>query len=392
MNKLRLLFLAAVLAPLSLSCGKEGGQDGPDSTPEQTTVELSLADPHATAETKALYSNLWAIRERGWMFGHHDDLMYGRKWYGLEGGSDTKAVCGDYPAVYSLDFSTMVDDRKGSQADEDALRLKCVREAYDRGMVVMACMHLDNPLTGGDAWDNSNKTVVAQILSEGSEVQKRFDGWLDNLAELALGLKGSDGKLIPIILRPFHEHTQTWSWWGSSCCTEEEFIALWQHLVTYMRYRGVHNFIYAIAPQMDSKKVESDFLFRWPGDDYVDFIGMDCYQGINNNVFLNNLKVLRLLSEEKKKPAGVTETGVEGFKAEDYWITNIAAPMAGRKMSLLVTWRNKYDPTESGSHYFSVFPGHVSVDNFIQMYDRSDTFFCEDLPDMYAMAENISVK
>ena len=383
------ILLLALLLPALVCCKKP---DDPKPDPEETKVVLSLADPNATAETKALYANLWALRDKGWMFGHHDDLMYGRKWYGDEGGSDTKAVCGDYPGVYGLDFSTFMDDRVETSAEENALRLKCMKEAYDRGMVILACMHLDNPLTGGDAWDNKNNTVVAQILTDGSETQKKFNGWLDRLVALAKGLKGSDGKLIPVIIRPFHEHTQGWSWWGSTCTTEREFTGLWQYFVTYMRQAGVHNFIYAISPQMDSRKVESDFLYRWPGDNYVDFIGMDCYQGINNNVFVNNLKVLSALSESKKKPAGVTETGVEGFKVEDYWITNIAAPMAGRKMSLLVTWRNKYDPIEQGNHYFSVFPGHVSVPSFLTLYDRADTFFCEDLPEMYKSVANITVQ
>ena len=260
-------------------------------------------------------------------------------------------------------------------------------------MVITACAHLNNPLTGKDSWDNSSDKVVSSILNEGSEVNIKFNGWLDNLAEFLSGLKGSDGTVIPVIFRPFHEHTQAWSWWGKSCTTEAEFVALWRYTVSYLRDRkSVHNLIYAISPQMDNAKVPEDFVFRWPGDEWVDFIGMDCYQGINNSVFLNNLKVLQKVSQEKKKPCGVTETGVEGFKVSDYWITNIAAPMAGRKVSLLVTWRNKYDPSESGTHYFSVFPGHVSEKSFVQMYKRPDTAFCEDLPDMYTMADNVEVR
>ena len=376
--------------PLLWNCG--GNKQNPEPVgPDPVT--LTLADAAATAETKALYANLWNIREKGWMFGHHDDLMYGRKWYGDEGGSDTKAVCGDYPGVYALDFASMMDQRSTKEVEENALRIKLMKQAYNRGMVITACMHLNNPKAGkGDAWDNSDNQVVAEILTEGSATQATFNGWLDKLAAIAKGLKGADGKLIPIIIRPFHEHTQTWSWWGKSCTTEQEFIGLWRYFVDYMKAAGVHNFIYAISPQMDGARTESDFLFRWPGDDYVDFIGMDCYQGINNNVFVNNLKVLSALSAKKKKPAGVTETGVEGFKVADYWITNIAAPMAGRKMSLLVTWRNKYDPTESGSHYFSVFPGHVSVESFKEMYKRSDTFFCNDLPKMYNPVDGITVQ
>lgn len=383
------LIAAALL--LLVSCGEK---EQPAEVPqEEVPVELTLCDASASAETKALYSNLWAIQGKAWMFGHHDDLMYGRRWYNVEGKSDTKDVCGDYPAVYSLDFAQIMDDRAASSADENAIRRRCVVEAYDRGMVITACAHLDNPLTGGDAWDNSSADVAKQILTEGSAVNVTFRGWLDALAEFANNLRGSDGKVIPVIFRPFHEHTQSWSWWGKSCTTEAEFISLWQYTVRYLRdEKGVHSFIYAISPQMDNAKKEDDFAFRWPGDEWVDFIGMDCYQGINNSVFLNNLKVMQKVSQAKLKPCGVTETGVEGFSAKDYWITNIAAPMAGRKVSLLVTWRNKYDPSEEGSHYFSVFPGHVSEKSFVEMYKRSDTAFCEDLPDMYSPAANVTVK
>ena len=75
-----LVIAALMAAPLLLSCSKpESGKEEPAEAGE---VVLSMADPSATAETKALYTNLWAIRDKGWMFGHHDDLMYGRKWYG----------------------------------------------------------------------------------------------------------------------------------------------------------------------------------------------------------------------------------------------------------------------------------------------------------------------
>ena len=199
--------------------------------------------------------------------------------------------------------------------------------------------------------------------------------------------------MIPVIFRPFHEHTQTWSWWGASCTTTEEFMNLWKFTVKYLRdTKGVHNFIYAISPQMDSAKTVDDFYFRWPGDEWVDFVGMDCYQGINNAVFVTNLKAISKVSMAKRKPCGVTETGVEGFSATDYWTTNIHAPLTGRRVSMVVTWRNKYDPMESGTHYFSVFPGHPSERDFVKMYNQENSFFCGDLPDMYSPAENVTVQ
>lgn len=189
--------------------------EGPKKEGESDPVTLTLSDPNATEETKALYSNLWAIQSKGFMFGHHEDLMYGRTWYGTPGGSDTKAVCGDYPAVYSFDLAEHIDDRYAADPDAQELRLRCCKEAYDRGMVLISCIHINNPLTGGDSWDNSSNRVVAEILTEGSATNKTFKEWLDRLADIALNLRGSDGKLIPVIFRPFHEHTQTWSWVGA---------------------------------------------------------------------------------------------------------------------------------------------------------------------------------
>lgn len=71
--------------------------------PEYEEVkELSIVDKNATSETKALYSNLWAIQSKGFMFGHHDDLWYGRKWYNEEGRSDTHDVCGELSGSFQF--------------------------------------------------------------------------------------------------------------------------------------------------------------------------------------------------------------------------------------------------------------------------------------------------
>jgi len=368
--------------------------------------DLSLVDPRATFETKALYSNLWAIKDKGFMFGHHDDLWCGRYWIGEEGRSDTKEVCGDYPAAQGVDFAELIDDRYASDPTNNARKLNSVKQAYDLGMVNIVCLHMDNPLTfntpGGDhyykggAWDNSSNQVVKRILTDGSEVQTTYKLWMDRLADIIKNLKGSDGKTIPIILRPYHEHNHTWSWWGSSCTTEQEYIDLWRWTVQYLRdTKDVHNVIYAISPQIDNQGTEGEYLLRWPGDEYVDFLGMDCYQGINNSVFTSNLKTLSKISQTKRKPCGVTETGVQGFKKKTYWTENIHAPMSaeGGKVTLLVTWRNKYvGNNESDDHYFSVYKGHASEADFVKMYQADNTFFCNDLPDMYKMAENVTVK
>ena len=364
----------------------------PDPDPDPEQVTLTMVDPAATAETQALYSNLWTIASRGFMFGHHDDLWYGRYWYDEPGGSDTKAVCGDYPAVFSVDFGPLMDDRFDREADmrENEIRRRVILEAYERGEVVTACCHLNNPLTGGDSWDNSHAGVVKAILDESTAAHAKYMEWLDRVADFANNLRGSDGRLIPVIFRPYHEHTQEWSWWGAKCTTEEEFVGFWRMTVRYLRdTKGVHNFIYAISPQMDA--VYDDpvgrILFRWPGDQWVDFIGMDCYHGRNTAAFESNVQAMVEVRGPRHKPVGITETGLENDHKADYWTQDVLRVLRGEPCAMVVAWRN-----DNPRHAYGPYPSDASAEDF-KLFDADEwTLLERDLPDMYSMPKNVTVK
>lgn len=363
--------------------------------------EINTVDRFATKETKALFRNLIEIQSVGAMFGHHDGLMYGREWYNVEGRSDVFEVCGDYPAVYSLGFETIMDNRStssGSQA-ATAIRRRLILEAYGRGEIITACLHHNNPLTLKDSWDNSNKTVVKEILIEGSVVNIRYKQWLDRLADFANELKDPSGKLIPVILRPYHEHTQSWSWWGNSCTTQTEFINIWRWTIEYLRdVKGVHNFLYAISPQMDGNYgnpgTRNRLLYRWPGDEWVDLLGMDCYHGENPDAYKNNLRTIIDIGIEKGIPVGVCETGIEGIRNKDgeiadYWTVQMLEPLLtvmeekNRVVCLVVMWRNENSSNPNNYHFFGPYINHSSTDNFVLFYEDPVTIFSGDLPNMY---------
>ncbi|MFT4222102.1 glycosyl hydrolase [Dysgonomonas sp.] len=348
-------------------------------------VELSMADPLATPETKALYANLWLIRDKGVLFGHHDYPSYGIGWRGDKDRSDVKDLTGDYPAVYSLDMNRI-----------NQTKIDFIKAAYKRGGVSMLVWHQNNPLTEGPgtkypvgtAWDNTK--VVDQILTEGSEMNIKYKKILDRVADALHSMKDDSGRPIPVIFRPLHEHTQAWNWWGSKATTEAEFIAFWRFIVHYLRdVRSVHNVIYAISPQMDEVYTDAKgrLLYRWPGNEYVDFLGMDCYHGRNTQAFEANLKAMAELSDYLGKPVGVTETGLENNHTADYWTKDILNPLLKYPVSMVIAWRN-----EKPEHAYGPYKGDVSADDFVKFYNHKFSLFEQNVPNLYVMPEGIIVK
>lgn len=347
------------------------------------TGTLDMVDPDATYETKALYANLMKIQEKGFLFGQHDYPSYGVGWKDIPLKSDVKDVCGDYPAVYGADLRRVQGkiSPKFNFLDADKTRRQ-IQEVHARGGVIMLCWHQDNPYTGGDAWDNTR--AVDKILDKESEIHREYLERLDTAAAFIASLKDNDRKPIPIILRPLHEHTQSWNWWGSTATTEQEFIDFWRLIVRYLRdEKNLHNIIYAISPQMDidyGDKAEERLLYRWPGDDYVDIIGMDCYHGRNKNAFRANLAALEKVGKLKNKPVAVTETGLENNHDENYWTEHLYDAAKDIGCCMIVVWRN-----ESARHAFGPYPGDPSAEDFKKMYSLPRALFESDLPDMYSL-------
>ncbi len=86
------------------------------------------------------------------------------------------------------------------------------RRGGPRGGIKTLSLHLDNPVSGRNAWDN--RPTVEHVLP-GGLAHKVFLETLDDVAKFLGALKRKNGKLIPVILRPFHEHNQTWPWWDA---------------------------------------------------------------------------------------------------------------------------------------------------------------------------------
>ena len=377
--KHNMIFIFATVIAFS-TCSKDTST--PPTPPEEKPTKTNdfLVDTLATVETVALFQNLQTVAQTGVLFGHQDDTAYGIGWWAETGRSDIKETVGDYPAVYGWDLGDI-----GAENNLDGVSFAnmktWIREAYERGGINTISMHLDNPASGGNSWDNSE--AVKHILPGGAN-HEDYLKTLDLIAAFLLDLKTGDGTRIPIIFRPYHEHNHTWSWWGASACTVEEYNALWKMTVEYLRdTKGVHNLLYAISPQEISS--EAQYLERYPGDEWVDILGMDYYALWDKNAVPrlgNALRIMAKMAEARNKVSALTEVGIDKVAISDWWTNYLLASIRysrdSKKTAWALVWRNA-----SKDHFFAPYPGHRSAPDFIKFYQHEFTLFESDLPEMY---------
>jgi len=225
-------------------------------------------DRLATPETKALFKNLYRLSGKKILFGHQDDPAYGVGWKYETGRSDIRDLTGEFPAVYGFDLGGI---ERGQDHNLDGVPFaktrQFIREAYSRGGVITLSWHLNNPLSGGTAWDNK-PGAVASILP-GGEKNMLYTQWLDRVADFLGELKGSKGESIPVVLRLFHELNGGWFWWGKNQCSPEEIRRLWQFTIHYLKdQKKIHHLLFAFNTDRFSSAAE--WMERYPGDEWID--------------------------------------------------------------------------------------------------------------------------
>ena len=287
-----------------------------------------LTDAKATPETRALYRNLHKLARKHILFGHQHATEYGHGWNGDTDRSDVKSVTGSNPAVIGVDFSGLSGRSPEAIERTKASLQKQITDTYNRGGVTTVAWHFTNPVTPrtGFNWkDSVSAPAVANLIPGGSH-HEQYKAILQTVGNLANSVRGNDGKLVPMLFRPYHEFDGGWFWWGKPHCSKEDFTQLWQFTVSYLRDSlQVHNFVYVFSPDC-LFKTEAEYLDRYPGNDWVDMVGFDDYADFGRNGRYNlpagmaKLKIVSDLARKNGKLAAFTETGLEsipGFNLVD---------------------------------------------------------------------------
>jgi mannan endo-1,4-beta-mannosidase len=350
--------------------------------------DLSLACSNATFETMNMYYNLRQIARYNTLFGMQDATGYGVGWTGNNFRSDVEDVCGSLPAVCSWSIK---DVASGSGFDDLRQRIQYI---YNSGGINTFEWHMDNPYGGDFYWDNNpypDSNVVRSILPNGVN-HVAWRNQLDNIALFMNTLKGAKGESIPVIFRPWHEHTGNWFWWGEAHCSIDEYKLLWQFTVNYLvNVKKVRNIIFAYSP--DRFFTKTKYLQRYPGNNYIDIFGFDDYGDVQSTTgietLLQQLRHLVEMAETRNKIPALTETGLERITNINWFTQFMLNPIKNdpiaKRIAYQAVWRNA-----SVSHHYAPYPGHPSVPDFLIYYNDPFTVFIDDLPEIYGKALTIT--
>ncbi len=367
------------------------------NTLTKTNVRSFMVDSNATAETVALFYNLKILSQTRFVIGQQD--AFSGFYNNASNMSDIKKTTGSDPALLGSDFIFITDKNNNGQSSnwfyqQEEGTINNVKKAYSTGMINIFCWHLREPYLESSfyAADMSaeNKAKAFKSILPGGENHNWYKLKLDKVASVFKNLKGTNGELIPVIFRPFHEFDGSWFWWGANFCTPDEFKAAFIFTVDYLKNaKNVRNVLYSFGPD-NSYDTDAKYLSRYPGDKYVDVLGIDNYWDFRNGAgqagaALANLKlkVVSDLAKAKTKIAAMTETGYQVTSTNtpiDGWFSNYMYSTLTNnniEVAFVMFWGN------SNNSYYVPVPSSPNAADFIEFSNKPKAVLLNKLPNMY---------
>lgn len=259
-------------------------------------VSAKLVNPNATDNAKRLFSYLCDQYGSYMISGQYCDT-------GMNGWEILKMseITGKYPAILGLDMGYYsqngIDHNASTKTTQQAIT------CWEKGGIVTLCWHWLAPEKYiKDVWYSGFRTTSVKMNLTAMMNGKDPEGLallmqdIDNIAQQLLLMQEAG---VPILWRPLHEASGGWFWWGAEGADtyKKLYVLLYETLTE--KY-GLNNLIWVWNGQ------SSDW---YPGDEYVDIIGMDVYAGEHEYSSQMDFFLQTLHSSDSNKMVVLSENG-----------------------------------------------------------------------------------
>jgi mannan endo-1,4-beta-mannosidase len=242
-------------------------------------INNTFVTPNATAEAHNLYQFL--------------RNNYGKKIISgvmtLNSFDETdwlKQHTGKEPAIVGLDF---MHSGRGYTWYENETPVRDARAWWNKNGIPVFVWHWRDPsrLTE-EFYTNKTNFDVSKINDPAST---EYMAMLKDIDYVSHWLKQLQSQNIPVIWRPLHEAAGGWFWWGAKGAQpcKKLYQVMYDRMVNYHKLK---NLIWVWTNEPKAATPDADW---YPGDNYVDIVGVDIYKTGDHNsqsILFNNLNDL----------------------------------------------------------------------------------------------------
>lgn len=255
--------------------------------------QFSLSNSDANYATKKVYNWLGNLKN-GCTNQRATGVFAGYSGFSGEQGFELSEMdgiyndAGVYPAIIGTDYQNFFKGNSSQPLTNIIQRLSYdansgLTEYWNNGGLVTISVHWPNPITyAGDSPKTELSTGKLQKLDDPSTyVGGNWKRVLDKVAE---GLQELEDSGVTVLFRPLHEMNGNWFWWGSEGSFDgtraQAFKDAWIHMYSYFtETKGLDNLIWVYSPSSS----RNDKTSYYPGDAYVDIVGLDAYSANPSN-------------------------------------------------------------------------------------------------------------
>lgn len=273
-----------------------------------------------------------------------------------------KTNTGKFPALLGLDF--MNHTRNYTWFDKNILISQAINWRQNNGLL-QVCWHWRDPLRKTEEFYTEKTTFDVSRISD--TLSPEYAAMVSDIDIIASWLKKLQDERIPILFRPLHEAAGKWFWWGAK--GPEPCKKLWKLIFNRLVYHHrLNNLIWVWTT--DTQK---DNLDWYPGDEYVDILGLDIYA--SNGDHGSQVLTFDQIRENfnGKKLITLSENGV--MPDPD----NLVADLAG--WSWFMTWNGSFvrDASVNPLSLWQKIMDHPYVITLDEMPDRTSGTGIDDL-------------
>ncbi|MEU6853063.1 glycosyl hydrolase [Actinacidiphila alni] len=230
---------------------------------------------------------------------------------------------------------------------------------FDPGPVRAAYAQHAVPVVSWEPWAGSAKGTKQPGYALGTIVDGRHDAYIRSFAEAVKADR------YPIVLRFAHEMNGHWYPWAEPNGINKpgQYVAAWKHVHDIFQQVGADNVIWVWAPNTLRGADDISLKSLYPGDAYVDWVGLDAYGVAEHSAgeLLNpSVKAIRAVT---RKPLLITEAGARPGGRKAPYIASFFAWLRARHDVIGFIWF-QYTHAQGGGSDWTFMSSDAAQESF----------------------------